>query len=198
MNKYPLNETTYAELLDKIKEKQKEYKPLIVAIDGRCTSGKSTLAVKLAKDLDATVLKMDDFFLRIEQRTPERYAEPGGNVDRERVEEVLQKYMQKKDVLFQPFDCTKFELAPAITIPYKDILILEGSYSFHPVLQKYSQFKIFMHVDSETQLSRIEVRNGFQKLEMFKSKWIPLEEKYFSAFQVEKLADIYLYTGNEE
>ena len=27
---------------------------------------------------------MDDFFLRPEQRRPERFAEPGGNVDRER------------------------------------------------------------------------------------------------------------------
>lgn len=49
----------------------------IVAIDGRCGAGKSTLAQQLARDLGGRVVCADDFFLRPEQRTPERLAEPG-------------------------------------------------------------------------------------------------------------------------
>ena len=45
---------------------------VIVAIDGKCTSGKTTLASKLAEIYDCNVFHMDDFFLRPEQRTPER------------------------------------------------------------------------------------------------------------------------------
>ena len=56
---------------------------VIVAIDGKCTSGKTTLASKLAELYDCNVFHMDDFFLRPEQRTPERFAEVGGNVDYE-------------------------------------------------------------------------------------------------------------------
>ena len=63
---------------------------VVVAIDGKCTSGKTTLASKLAQIYDCNVFHMDDFFLRPEQRTPERFAEIGGNVDYERFrEEVL-------------------------------------------------------------------------------------------------------------
>ena len=58
--------------------------PLVVAIDGRCGSGKTTVAALLAQRLDCTVLHADDFFLRPEQRTPQRMAQPGGNFDRER------------------------------------------------------------------------------------------------------------------
>ena len=54
---------------------------VIVAIDGKCTSGKTTLASKLAQIYDCNVFHMDDFFLRPEQRIPERLAEVGGNVE---------------------------------------------------------------------------------------------------------------------
>ena len=58
--------------------------PIILAIDGGSASGKTTLSDSLANIYDCTVFHMDDFFLCPEQRTQERYAEPGGNVDRER------------------------------------------------------------------------------------------------------------------
>ena len=57
---------------------------VVVAIDGKCTSGKTTLAARLAEIYDCNVFHMDDFFLRPEQRTPERFAQIGGNVDYER------------------------------------------------------------------------------------------------------------------
>ena len=43
---------------------------VVVAIDGKYTSGKTTLASKLAEIYDCNVFHMDDFFLRPEQRTP--------------------------------------------------------------------------------------------------------------------------------
>ena len=35
----------------------------IIAIDGRCAAGKTTLAARLAKELGGDVIHMDDFFL---------------------------------------------------------------------------------------------------------------------------------------
>lgn len=58
--------------------------PLRVAIDGPCASGKSTLGQLLAGVYGCPLIRMDDFFLRPEQRSPERLAQPGGNVDYER------------------------------------------------------------------------------------------------------------------
>ena len=49
-------------------------KQLVIAIDGKCASGKSTLGLYLKNSLDANLFHMDDFFLRPEQRTPERFA----------------------------------------------------------------------------------------------------------------------------
>ncbi len=63
---------------------------LLVGIDGQCASGKTTLAGELSQRYDCNVFHMDDFFLRPEQRTPERMAQIGGNVDYERFQrEVL-------------------------------------------------------------------------------------------------------------
>ena len=77
-------------LTDRIDKLMDEKGCVVVGIDGSCTSGKSTLAGWLAEQYDCNVFHMDDYFLRPEQRTAERFAEPGGNVDRERfAEEVL-------------------------------------------------------------------------------------------------------------
>ena len=51
------------------------------------------------------------FFLRMEQRTPQRLKETGGNVDYERFEEtVLRPIFQKQTVFYQPFSCRKWNL----------------------------------------------------------------------------------------
>ena len=61
-----------------------------IAIEGGSASGKSTLAQYMEDIYTCTVMHMDDFFLQPHQRTPERFAEIGGNVDRERfLNEVL-------------------------------------------------------------------------------------------------------------
>lgn len=61
--------------------------PLLVAIDGRSASGKTTLVNALAEQFHTSVVHMDDFFLPVELRTPERFAMPGGNVHFERFQE---------------------------------------------------------------------------------------------------------------
>lgn len=71
----------------------------ILAIDGNCCAGKSKFAAQLAERFSATVFHMDDFFLRPEQRTAERLAAPGGNVDHERFRaEVLLPLTRGEDV----------------------------------------------------------------------------------------------------
>ena len=51
--------------------------PLLAAIDGRCGAGKTTLAAQLQRRFGWSVLHMDHFFLRPEQRTEERLRMPG-------------------------------------------------------------------------------------------------------------------------
>ena len=74
----------FAELVRRVEALRCREGRAFVAIDGRCGSGKSTLAALLAARFDCTLVHADDFFLRPEQRTPARLAQPGGNFDRER------------------------------------------------------------------------------------------------------------------
>ena len=88
--------------------------PLIVALDGRCASGKTTLAALLQQRTGCSVVHMDHFFLRPEQRTRERLEQPGGNVDYERfLAEVLEPLRAGKDCSYRPYDCKQQKLAEA-------------------------------------------------------------------------------------
>ena len=164
--------------------------PLIVAIDGRCGSGKSTLGAQLAGYFDANLFHMDDFYLRLEQRTQERYEEPGGNVDYERfMEEVLKPVLAGETVQYRRIDCRDFSVEKqAREIAPKRLNIVEGSYSLHPSFGRYYDLAFFMTIDSKVQLERILARNGEEKLNQFISRWIPLEEKYFAAFSIPEKA----------
>ncbi len=162
----------------------------IIAIDGRCASGKTTLADRLAEALGGDVIHMDDFFLPPELRTPERRSEPGGNVHYERfLVEVLPKLRTGEAFSYQRFDCSR--MAPGDWIPVQNngFVFVEGAYSCHPVLGDYMDRKVFLDIDSRTQTERIRKRNGEDRLQDFQQLWIPLEEAYFQAFSVKENAD---------
>ena len=55
-----------------IKQEDNTDRPILVAIDGRCGSGKTTLGEYLKGQFDCNLFHMDDFFLRMEQRTLDR------------------------------------------------------------------------------------------------------------------------------
>ena len=80
---------------------------VLLAIDGGAASGKSTLADLLTAIYpDTALFHADDFFLRPEQRTAARYAQPGGNLDRERLEsEILAPISRNEVAIYRPFDC---------------------------------------------------------------------------------------------
>lgn len=161
----------------------------VIAIDGRCASGKSTLAAWLQERTDANLIHLDDFFLRKEQRTKERFIQPGENVDHERfLKEVLLPLYEKKAFGYRPFDCTSMSLQKEIEVPVKQVNIIEGSYCMREDLRKYYDLKIFLKVDPAIQMQRIQKRDP-KKAEDFQKKWIPLEEEYFKACRIEEVCD---------
>lgn len=179
-------------LLNKAKDKER----IIIAIDGRCASGKTTLAKELSQMLNCNVIHMDDFFLRPEQRTSERLSIPGENVDHERfLSDVLLPLEGGKAFAFRPFSCNNCSLGDPIKVTPKGINIIEGSYSCHPSLWEHYDLRIFLTVSPEEQFKRIVKRNGEQNAEVFRTRWIPLEEKYFTAFDIAKRCDIVLKNG---
>lgn len=161
-----------------------------VAIDGRSASGKTTLARLLDRVYDANVFHMDDYFLRPEQRTAERYAEVGGNVDRERfLDEILLPLSRGDEVVSRRFDCSSFQLEDGVLHPRKKLNIVEGSYSMHPSFREYYDLSVMLDIPAKLQRERIIRRNGSYANTFFE-KWIPLEERYFEAFGVADRCDI--------
>lgn len=163
---------------------------IILALDGRCAAGKTTLAAALAQLLPCSVFHMDDYFLRPEQRTAARFSEPGGNVDRERIfAEILSPLKSGAErVMYRPYSCATGALAEPITVAPARICVVEGSYSLHPALRGLYDARVFVTVSREEQLRRLAARSP-EKLMMFQSRWIPMEETYFSACQVEACCD---------
>ena len=159
----------------------KEKPCVLVAIDGPCTSGKTTLASRLKELYNCNVFHMDDFFLQPEQRTPERFAEIGGNVDYERFrDEVLIPLMEGKPFSYRPFDCSVFALADPVMVTPKRLNIIEGTYSHHPYFGNPHDLRIMLTVTAELQRERIAQRPAFLHRRFFE-EWIPMENRYFTA-----------------
>lgn len=184
------NITNAADLIKSTIKDISENNNLIIAIDGPCASGKTTLTKALKEALNCNVIPVDDFFLRPHQRTRERLEAAGGNFDKERfIEEVLTPLKRGEDFSYRPFDCKKGELSSPTEIQHKSITIIEGVYSCHPDLYDFYDYRIFIKTDTDTQLKRLEERNP-QLLNRFITEWIPMEEKYFTAFNIENNCDM--------
>ena len=175
--------------IDRYPEKENQ---LILAIEGSCTAGKTTLAAQLQKIYDCNVFHMDEFFLRPEQRTAERYAQPGGNVDYERFREaVLLPLKAGLEFSYRPFDCKTFTLSPPVRVSAKRLNIIEGSYSMHPYFDDPYDLKILLTVAPDVQHQRILQRPAHLH-EPFFTKWIPMENRYLETFRIAEKADIIL------
>lgn len=188
-NKLEPDTNIFSQLAAHTKEllpKQNDRKPLLIAIDGRSGAGKTSFALALKEKYNWSIFHADRFFLRPEQRTPERLTEAGGNMDRERLLEEVILPIKKgtKLVSYRPFDCRTMQLSEPLSVTVGEVCVIEGSYSCHPDLWEYYDLHIFLDVSREEQKKRILKRNGAAQAAVFEEKWIPLEEKYFLEYNI--------------
>lgn len=163
---------------------------VMLAIDGSCTAGKTTLAGILSRQYDCNLFHMDDFFLRPAQRTPERFEETGGNVDYERFfEEVLLPLQSGAAFFYRPFDCGTFRLSPPVEVTPKRLNIIEGTYSLHPYFGDVYDLKLLLTVPPALQQARILERPAFLHRRFFET-WIPMENRYLEKFRIREKSDL--------
>lgn len=180
----------------RVEQLLQEKQTVLVAIDGSCTSGKSTLAAALARELDCNVFHMDDFFLRSQQRTAERLAETGGNVDYERFrEEVLRPLKTGVPFSYHPYDCSTGSLKAPVAVEPRPIAIIEGTYSQHPYFEDPYDLRVFLKVSPEVRQNRILQRPAFLHRRFFE-EWIPMEHRYFRGFSVEEKSDLVIWPAD--
>lgn len=180
----------YAKLFHKLDNLDKS-KPYTIAIDGGSASGKSTLSQLISQRYDCNVFHMDDFFLRLEQRTEERLKTPGGNVDLERfIEEVASPLKSALPITYRKFRCKTMELSSPINVAFKNLVVIEGAYSMHEKLSDLYDFSVFLDISKDLQKERILKRNDPESAQMFFDRWIPLEQYYFREMNVKSRCDM--------
>ena len=183
-------------LFQRIDTLLRQKKRVLLALDGRCASGKTTLSKLLELVYQAAVVPMDHFFPQPHQRTASRLEEPGGNVDYERFhQEVLLPLLEGRSFSYRPYDCHLQQLGDPLLVPERPLTVVEGSYSLHPTLSQAHDCKVFLTVSPQEQLQRIRMRNGPTMAQRFQQEWIPLEERYFQAFSVPQQCEFVFDTG---
>lgn len=177
-------------LISAIEMLRAEGRRVIVAIDGPCGAGKTTLAASLAERLSAEVIHTDDFFLRKSQRTAQRLAQVGGNIDYERfLEEVALPISRGDSFSYRRYDCREHTLVRGGEVKGDGVVIVEGCYSMHPTLYDIYDLRVFLGISPELQRERILRRPSELHVRFFE-EWIPMERRYFSELHIEDRSDI--------
>lgn len=167
----------------------------LIVVDGPCAAGKTTLAACLEQLYHTQPLSLDDFFLPPHMRTADRLSQPGGNVHYERfLTEVLRPLAAGEFFSFHRFSCRTGQLEEQPHIP-APVTVIEGSYSHHPAFNQLYQslhaIRLWLDVGEEEQLCRLQSRNP-EMLQMFRTRWIPLEKTYREAYHIREKADLRL------
>lgn len=169
--------------------------PLVVALDGRCGSGKTTLAAALRAQFPAcSLLHTDDFYLPPSQRVENWQQIPCANMDLARLcREVLEPACAGQSCLYRGYSCREGNYLPARQLLPQPLVILEGSYSHHPLLAQYESLRVFVTCSKAEQTYRLQAREG-ERYPAFAARWIPLEEGYFAQYGIEAAADFVVDT----
>ncbi|MBQ7064095.1 MAG: hypothetical protein IJM90_04310 [Firmicutes bacterium] len=194
---YRVIPAVYARILPLLAAIDEAPKPVVVAIDGMCGSGKTSVAALMARIFGARVIHTDDFYLPKSERTPERMAIPGWNLDIPRFRrEVLEPIARCEKIRYSIYDPHLDGMAGTRELPPADVTVIEGSYSLHPELIQAYDLTVYLAVSPDTQVDRILERNGADWLVMFQNQWIPAENVYAEHFRIAQNARFFF--KNEE
>ena len=159
---------------------------VVIAIDGRCGSGKTILADLIASLFDSNVFHTDDYYLPVDEREPDWENHPGGNMDLARFRhEVLLPAFSGNPIFYRPYDCQTNSYPEPTLNSSKSLTIIEGSYSLHPQLDVRYDMKVFLTYSPAVQTRRLKAREG-EYYRMFKTRWIPMEERYISRYRINR------------
>ena len=177
------------ELAEKIEEMLPAFEAqgerMVIAMDGMCGSGKTTLAARLAQRFGGQVVHMDDFYLPVELRTEERRSE------RFLVEAM--PYLKGQEAFrYGKFSDEILDIAEEITIEPGRLLIVEGAYSMRPELRNAYDLTVCVLSPAELQKQRLIRREGEEGYLEYRDLWIPLETAYLDHYDIEHVCDVVL------
>lgn len=174
------------DVADNIRRRAALTMPLIVALDGRSGTGKSTLAIALANRLNATVITQDDFYTGgtlADWNTLTAQEKADRVIDWRRVRhEVLEPLIANRQAVWHPFNWEAFEgLAPhTITADAAPIIILDGAYAARPELSDLINLSILLQLPDDIRRERLKLREGEDYLSAWNAVWEEAEDHYFT------------------
>lgn len=178
------------EILERVKEILNTKPTVLIAIDGTCGSGKTTISDAIRSTFPCNVYHTDDFYLPYPKRREGWRQIPCANMDLERLkEEVLIPASKNEPVFYRPYDCPKNRFVFEKYFPVAPVTIVEGNYSFHPLLEPYYDIKIFLTLPREEQKRRLKLREK-EEYSDFISTWIPLAEQYFQDYKIPEKSSV--------
>ncbi len=156
--------------------------PLLVAIDGRSGTGKSTFAQALGERLGAALVSGDDFYAggtAIHDLGPQALADLC--IDRARLRSALHKLKASRPARYAPFDWEAFDGSLAteeVVVDARAIVIVEGVYARHPDLADLVDYSVLMRVGRAQRERRLREREG--QLSEWERQWHRAEDWYFA------------------
>ena len=176
---------------------ERRRRTLLVAIDGRGGSGKSTFARRLERaSEEVTVVEFDDFYLPLTERramTGAGNAEIGGNFDWRRLrDQVLTPLSHDEPANYQRYDWPSDQLAEWHSVPVGGIVLIEGNYSTRQDLFAVYDYTIWIDAPHDVRLERGIRRGGEDTRERWLTEWMPEEDRYIAAENPAKRVDLLL------
>jgi len=152
---------------------------------------KTTIAQKLATVLsNAYVVNIDDFIIK------DKLAEPSwdeGAFDRARLEQqVLLPAHHGQLIAYQRLDWGSNTLVGPVIVPYVTNLIVEGISVYHPSIERYYDFKIWVDTPLAVAQERGHARDGSNEDAQYWGLWAQNDAAYQKKYHPELRADFIL------
>lgn len=162
-------------------------KPILVVLDGRSGTGKSTIAKIIAAHLGGIEIMADDFWIggsddEWDKRSPQEKASMAIDWRRLRIE-ALEPLLAGKPASWHPFDwkAGKGLAAHSINCISTPLIVLDGAYSARPELSDIIDLSILVEVpDDPNRRSRLVKREGKKYMDNWHRRWDTAEDYYFS------------------
>ena len=180
---------------------------LVVAIDGRSGSGKSTVAEAVAQAIGAVIVPCDDFFAASvsnaewDRRAPEQRAADA--VDWRRLKrEAIEPLRTGRAARWFAFDFLAgprgdgtypLQRTPTERAP-KPVVLLDGAYSARPELADVLDLSVLVEAAPITREARLAAREAPDFLRQWHARWDPAEEHYFGHVRPPSAFDVVLQT----
>jgi uridine kinase len=187
--------------------------PLVVGLDGRSGSGKSTVAAAVADALErgddgadsvlVTVIEGDSFYgggcaASWDRRTPAENA--ALVIDRHRQQTVLEDLRRQGTATWHPFDwdSERWDQEPSplaarpITAVAAPVVLLEGAYSCRPDLAHLLDLRVLLDVAPDLRRRRLVEREGDDHRPDWDARWSAAEDHYFGTIMPPDRFDLVL------